>query len=59
MEATGVYYEKMAYHLDKLKFEVNVVLPNTSKCYFGGLKADEVDARVLRQMAVERKHRRC
>lgn len=62
MEATGVYYEKLAYHLDKLKFEVNVVLPNTSKHYFSSLniktKTDEVDARVLSQMAVERKHHR-
>lgn len=62
MEATGVYYEKLAYHLDKLGIEVNVVLPNTSKHYFGSLniktKTDELDAKVLSRMAVERKHHR-
>lgn len=62
MEATGVYYEKLAYHLDKLSLEVNVVLPNTSKHYFGSLniktKTDELDAKVLSQMALERKHHR-
>lgn len=57
MEATGVYYECLAFHLDSLKFEVNVVLPNTSKHYFSSLniktKTDKVDAKVLSQMAIE------
>ena len=48
MEATGVYYEKLAYHLDTLKQRVNVVLPNTSKHYFSSLniktKTAAVDA---------------
>ena len=61
MEATGVYYERLAYHLDKLKLEVNVVLPNTSKHLFSSLniktKTDKVDAQVLSQMAIERKHK--
>lgn len=61
MEATGVYYECLAFHLDSLKFEVNVVLPNTSKHYFSSLniktKTDKVDAKVLSQMAIERKHK--
>lgn len=60
MEATGVYYESLAFHLDKLGIEVNVVLPNTSKHYFQSLniktKTDKLDARVLSQFAVERKH---
>jgi transposase len=62
MEATGVYYESLAFHLDKLDFEVNVVLPNTSKHYFQSLniktKTDKLDAKVLSQFAVERKHSR-
>ena len=28
MEATGIYYEQLAYHLNKLKLHVSVVLPN-------------------------------
>jgi transposase len=62
MEATGVYHERLALHLDKLGFEVNVVLPNNAKHYFKSLniktKTDKVDARVLSQMAVERTHRK-
>lgn len=61
MEATGVYYESLACHLDKLKLIVNVVLPNTSKHYFSSLniktKTDKLDAKVLSQFAIERKHR--
>lgn len=61
MEATGVYYERLAYHLDKLNLEVNVVLPNTSKHYFSSLniktKTDKADAKVLSQMAIERKNK--
>jgi transposase len=61
MEATGVYYERLAFHLDNLNFEVNVVLPNTSKHYFSSLniktKTDKVDAKLLSQMAIERKHK--
>jgi len=34
MEATGVYYENLAYHLCNLKKTAHVVLPNTSKHYF-------------------------
>jgi transposase len=61
MEATGVYYERLAVHLDRLKFEVNVVLPNTSKHYFSSLnvktKTDKVDAKILSQLAIERSHK--
>jgi len=61
MEATGVYYESLACHLDKLELQVNVVLPNTSKHYFSSLniktKTDKIDAKVLSQFAIERKHR--
>lgn len=59
MEATGVYYESLAHHLHKIKRDVCVVLPNTSKHYFSSLniktKTDAVDAKVLSQLGVERK----
>lgn len=61
MEATGVYYEKLAYHLHKINKTVHVVLPNTSKHYFASLniktKTDLVDARVLSQFGAERVHK--
>lgn len=62
MEATGVYYENLAYHLYEIKQQVHVVLPNTSKHYFKSLnvktKTDEVDAKILSQFGIERKHKR-
>lgn len=61
MEATGVYYEPLAYHLNRIKKTVHVVLPNTSKHYFSSLniktKTDQADARVLSQFGVERQHK--
>lgn len=61
MEATGVYYENLAYHLHKINKTVYVVLPNTSKHYFASLniktKTDAVDAKVLSQFGVERIHK--
>lgn len=60
MEATGVYYERLAYHLFKIKKSVHVVLPNKSKHYFSSLniksKTDELDAKVLSRFGVERQH---
>lgn len=61
MEATGVYYEALAYYLHKAGKTVHVVLPNTSKHYFSSLniksKTDDIDAKVLSQFGVERKHK--
>jgi transposase len=61
MEATGVYYESLAYFLNKLNKPVAVVLPNMSKHYFLSLniksKTDTIDARILARLGVERKHR--
>lgn len=61
MEATGVYYEHLAYHLSNLKKTVHVVLPNTSKHYFSSLniktKTDKIDARILSRFGVERRHK--
>jgi transposase len=59
MEATGVYYEKLAYYLKIQQYEISVVLPNKSKSYFQSLniktKTDGVEARALAQMGLERK----
>lgn len=61
MEATGVYYESIAYHLNAIKQTVHVVLPNTSKHYFLSLniktKTDKIDAKVLSRFGVERTHK--
>lgn len=58
MEATGVYYEGVAYFLRDQGFVVSVVLPNKSKHYARSLnvktKNDLVDARILAQMGLER-----
>ena len=60
MEATGVYYERLAHHLYDIKQQVHVVLPNMSNHYFASLniktKTDELDAKVLSRFGVERKH---
>lgn len=61
MEATGVYHESLAYHLHKIKQQVHIVLPNTSKHYFSSLniktKTDAVDAKILSRFGAERNHR--
>ena len=59
MEATGVYYESLAYHLHHIKKTVHVVLPNKAKHYLRSLniktKTDRTDAKALAQFGVERK----
>jgi transposase len=58
MEATGVYYEELAYFLHDKGLNVQVVLPNMSKNYLKSLniktKTDSVDAKYLSQFGVER-----
>ncbi len=58
MEATGIYYEPLAYHLSNLKLRVAVVLPNKVKHYAISLnvksKTDVIDARIIAQMGAER-----
>jgi len=58
MEATGVYYEQLAYHLNKLKKNVSVMLPNKVTHYTKSLniksKTDEIDASVIAKMSAER-----
>jgi transposase len=58
MEATGIYYEGIAYHLHKIRQSVCVILPNKVKHYAKSLnvktKTDIVDARIIAQMGAER-----
>lgn len=57
MEATGIYYEQLAWYLHSKKCELSVVLPNKAKKYKESLglksKTDRIDARSLAQMACE------
>lgn len=59
MEATGVYYESLAYFLHEKGFIVYVVLPSKSKKFAESLgaksKTDKIDAQILAQMGLERK----
>lgn len=59
MEATGVYYEGLAYFLNSKSETVHVVLPNKSKKFAESLglrsKTDKIDAEMLARMGVERK----
>lgn len=61
MEATGVYYESLAYYLIEREYKVFVVLPNQSKKYAQSLgaksKTDKIDASILARMGIERKLR--
>jgi transposase len=58
MEATGVYYESLAYFLHEQGYMVHVVLPNIAKKYAQSLglesKTDKIDACTLAQMGLER-----
>jgi len=59
MEATGVYYEALAYFLKSKGVHVIVVLPNKAK-YFGKTleiksKTDALDAYILTQMGLEKR----
>ena len=61
MEATGVYYEGLAYFLNNKNETVHVVLPNKSKKFAESLglraKTDKIDAKMLGRMGVERQLR--
>lgn len=62
MEATGVYYENLAYWLYDNSLALSVVLPNKVKHFAKShnikTKTDGVDARVLARMGLERIMRR-
>ena len=57
MEATGVYYEKLAWYLHRQGYHVSVVLPNKSKKYMQSLglksKNDKIDSIGLARMGAE------
>lgn len=59
MEATGIYFENLAYFLIENNQFVSVVLPNKIKNYAKSLenksKTDPIDAAVITQFALERK----
>jgi transposase len=59
MEATGIYYETLAYYLFEQGFSVSVQLAKQVKHYALSLnvktKTDESDAKVIAQMGLERK----
>jgi len=58
MEATGVYYENLAYFLKNNKYLVSVLLPNKTKYFFKTLniksKTDKLDASALAQFGLEK-----
>lgn len=62
MEATGVYYEQLAWYLHRKDVYLSVILPNKSKRYMQSLglksKNDKIDARGLSRMAAEQ-HLEC
>jgi len=59
MEATGIYYENLAYFLRKKTPNVYVLLPVVAKRYFESLntktKTDKIDAKQLARLGLERK----
>ena len=58
MEATGIYYEELAYHLHKLGKRVSVLLPNKVAHFIKSLniksKTDDIDAGAIALMSCER-----
>lgn len=58
MEATGVYYENLAYWLFEREKKVSVILPGRAHHFAKTLeiktKTDLIDARILSQMGIER-----
>lgn len=58
MEATGVYYENLAYFLTEKHLKVIVVLPNKTRNFSKTLdiksKTDKLDAQMITQFGLER-----
>jgi transposase len=58
MEATGIYYEELAYHLHNLGKRVSVLLPNKVSHFIKSLniksKTDDIDAGAIALMSCER-----
>ena len=61
-EATGVYYEQLAWFLYLQDLPISIVLPNKAKKYKEALglksKNDKIDAQGLSRMACEQSHQR-
>ena len=61
MEATGVYYESLAFFLFEKKQKIHVLLPNRVKKFGESLdlksKTDKIDSKIIAQMGVERRLR--
>lgn len=60
MEATGVYYEQLAWFIHKNQGSVSVILPNKARKYKEALglksKNDRIDAKGLARMCCEQNH---
>lgn len=61
LEATGVYYEDLAYFFHEKSYSVHVVLPNVAKLFIKShnvkSKTDGLDAQMLALMGLERELR--
>ena len=59
MEATGVYHEKFAYHLDEQGYDLSIVLPNKISNYMRTLDTktvtDKTASQAICQFGLERK----
>jgi transposase len=59
MEATGVYYENLAYYLTEHELSVSVQLAKSVKMYMQShnikSKTDDIDSQAIAQMGLERK----
>jgi transposase len=59
MEATGIYYEQLAWFLHERGYAVSVVLPTKAKRYLQAIgnksKNDKIDARGLARMGLEQR----
>jgi len=58
MEATGVYYENLAFFLHHQELNVSVILPNKINSYAKSLelksKTDKIDSKVIARIGLER-----
>jgi transposase len=59
MEATGVYYEKLAFFLNEKGLKIHILVPSQAKKYVQSLgiktKTDKIDAQSLMRLGLERK----
>ena len=59
MEATGIYYEQLAWFLHQKGFHISVILPTKAKRYLQAIgnksKNDKIDAKGLAQMGLEQR----